>query len=118
MGVRSTTEETQAPREPARPADPSGPATTPSAMLLALQGAAGNRAVAAMMTGSTDQASTGTADPKNLAPRIPFLQPTGLMYQDPEPSAPQHRGGATWNLEFQMYGKPHAFTGLDDEGVI
>ena len=40
------------------------------------------------------------------------------MYRDPEPAPPEHRGGDTWNLEFQMSGKPHAFTGLDDEGVI
>src|SRR4051812_2481288 len=137
MGVRSTPEGTPAPRELDRPADRSGPEPTSSSFLLALQGSAGNRAVAALMTGNaTGQegtpvpvqrqptetgggvASAGTADPKNLAPRSSFLAPTGLMYQDPEPSPPQHRGGDTWNLEFQMYGKPHLFTGLDDAGAI
>jgi hypothetical protein len=128
----------RAPRQVRRPTDRSDQeAALPLAPLLALQRAAGNRAVNALISeNATHQeailapvqrqppdprrggANPGTADPKNLAPRIPFLRPTGLMYQDPAPAPPEHRGGDTWNLEFHMSGKPHAFTGLDDEGVI
>ncbi len=110
---------------------------SPPVPVLALQQTAGNRAVTALITGTTSPPGTlavpvqrqppgtsgagpapGTADPKNLAPPASSLAPTGLMYSDPEPAPPGHRGGDTWNLEFQMSGKPQKFTGLDDEGVI
>ena len=126
-------------REFRRPTDRSGQGTTfPPVPLLAMQQAAGNPAVTALIAGNATPPGTlavpvqrqpppdsrpagpspRTADPKNLASPASNLAPTGLMYQDPEPAPPEHRGGDTWNLEFQMYGKPQAFTGLDDEGVI
>ena len=77
-------------------------------------------------SGPAPAAASGTADPKNLAPRnlLPGLGAPmeGLMNeappQEPASSAAPKSGGDHYDIEYTMYGKPEVFKDQDDEGVI
>jgi hypothetical protein len=110
-------------REPAAPGSPQAEFQQSQASFLApppnmlmTDGPAAGAATAAPAR------APGTADPRNLAPRMPDFggPPEGLMYQpDPDPATRDpHQAGDTWDVEYTMYGRPEVFKGLDDEGAI